>query len=208
MNSSIVLDFFARSKSLSLSLLVDREVKHVCHNFGARGRCFIGRRSIEGVRPRPRNLDNYHLSALLADFHREREQSNIRAEIRIIKSPEALGFFACPFSSFVNSFEKHRWWLMDSDMKRSFVIEPYNMGKCSTEAIQKKRRRAAVLPLLSLYFHLWLSFFWMQSLILEVSGKLLRKGILPHISKTTSVCYCYSPKRASLIMGKDEKKEF
>ena len=45
---------------------------------------------------------------------------------------------------------------MNSDMKRSFVIEPYNMGKCSTEAIQKKRRRAAVLPLLSLYFHLWL----------------------------------------------------
>ena len=86
---------------------------------------------------------------------------------------------------------------MDSDMKRSFVIEPYNMGKCSTEAIQKKRR------LLSLYFHLW-----MQSLILEVSGKLLRKGILPHISKTTSVCYCYSPQRASLIMGKEGKKSF
>ena len=62
---------------------------------------------------------------------------------------------------------------------------------------------SAVLPLLSLYFHLW-----MQSLILQVSGKLLRKGILPHISKTTSVCYCYSPQRASLIMGKEGKKSF
>ena len=63
---------------------------------------------------------------------------------------------------------------MDSDMKRSFVIEPYNMGKCSTEAIQKKRRRRFFLSWAFIFISG--SFFWMQSLILEVSGKTIKKG--------------------------------
>ena len=93
-----VLDFFfARSKSLSLSLLVDREVKHVCHNL-----VLVAASSVvdqQGVRPRPRNLDNCHLSvrsfSARADFHHP--SSNIRAEIRIIKGPQAAGTAALVF---------------------------------------------------------------------------------------------------------------
>ena len=101
-----VLDFFfARSKSLSLSLLVDREVKHVCHNL-----VLVAASSVvdqQGVRPRPRNLDNCHLSARRFSSRTRTEQHQSGNQNH--KSPEALGFFACPFSSFVNSFEKHRW---------------------------------------------------------------------------------------------------